>query len=195
MTTKRSPFRITVILVVVLVGLVVLPVGCMVQSWHRSKQRLVHMLCETDYQAVLKGCRELSQRVATPGETKHYHLRSPLPWPLRVRPSPEAASLPKAILDADLAFVEVDPDGLVRVLLWTFSDEGLVAYPENYPGYPNFHPYGTVELIPGLWFLDRNYKPGSRSKSARHFDQLIQRGKDYQRSLWGKEKPGPSVDH
>jgi hypothetical protein len=186
-TAKRSRFRITAILVVVLLGFVALPVGCLVHTWHKSDQRLVHMLCETDYQALLQACRELSQRVTAGDlEAKSYTLRLPFPWPFRVTPSPEAASLPKPILDADPAFVDVDRDGLVRVLLWTFPDQGLVAYPENYPNYGRV---GRVELIPGLWFEDGNYEARSRFKN-----ELIQRGKDYQRTLRENEQPQPSVD-
>lgn len=184
MTTKRVPFRIATILAVVLVGLVVLPVECVFRERHKADQRLVHMLCETDYQALLNACRELSQRVAAGHlERKPYRLRSPLPWLVRATPAPEAASFPEAILDLDPAVVEVDPYGLVRVLLQVYPDQGLLAYPENYRGYD--HP-GDVELIPGLWFTDGNYRADLRSEFTKHVDELIQRGRDYQRTVRGE---------
>ncbi len=184
MTTKRSRFRITTILVVALVSLVVLPIGCIVHTWHKSEQRLAHMLSETDYQAVLQACRELSLRVAAGDlEAKSYKLRLPFPWPFRDTPSPEVASFPKAILDADPAFVDVNRDGLVRVLLWTFPDQGLLAYPENYRGNDRL---GDVELVPGLWFVDSYYRPDLRSEYTEHVDELMQRGKDYQRTVRGE---------
>jgi len=187
-TTKRVLFPIATILVVVLVGLVVLPVECIIRERHKADQRLVHMLCETDYQALLKACRELSQRVAAGDlEAKPYTLRSPLPWPVRATPAPEAASFPEAILDLDPVVVEVDPYGLVRVLFYTYSDQGLLAYPENYRGYDQL---GGVELVPGLWFSDGNYRPDLRSEFTEHVDELIRRGKDYQRAIREEESPG-----
>jgi hypothetical protein len=194
MTTKRSSrFRITAILVVVLVSLVVLAVGCLVHTWHKSEQRLVHMLSETDYQAVLNACRQLSQRVAAGDlEAKPYRLRSPLPWVIPVTPAPEAASFPEAILDLDPSVVVVYPYGLVRVLLQVYPDQGLLAYPENYRGHDQA---GNVELIPGLWFTDGNYRPDLRSEFTKHVEELIQRGKDYQRAIRGDTGSRPEGAH
>ncbi len=193
MTTKRVPFRISAILVVVLVGLVVLPVECIIRERHKADQRLVHMLSETDYQALLNACRGLSQRVAAGHlESKPYRLRSPLPWLIRATRAPEAASFPEAILDLDPAVVEVDPYGLVRVLLQVYPDQGLLAYPENYRGHDQA---GNVELIPGLWFSDGDYRPDSRSEFTKHVDELIQRGKDYQRAIRGDTGSRPEGAH
>jgi len=155
----------------------------------KGYERFTHLLRETDYQALLKACRELPQRVAAGDlEAKTYVLRynmSRVVW--RRRPAPEAASFPKAVLDLDPVLVEINRDGRVWVALTVSpAREGVFAYPENYLAPRDS--LGKVELIPGLWFWDDGYEPGVRPERVRLVDELIQEGKELQRSI-GKGEP------
>jgi hypothetical protein len=181
MTKRRISLWMGTIVAALVFAFIALPVECKIQMRRNARQRLVHMLCQTDYQVLLAACRELSHRVSSGDlEPKAYLLRSPLPWPARVTPAPEAASFPKAILDVDPLIIDIDRYGLVRVLLQVHPDQGLLAYPENYRDYDQL---GDVELIPDLWFSDGNYRPDLRSEFTKHVDELIRRGKDYQRTM------------
>jgi len=167
--------------------LVILVVAYSNIEMHKDNQRLKHLLCETDWQALLKACRELSRRVAAGDlEVKTYVLRyerSRVVW--RRRPAPEAASFPKAVLDLDPVLVEIDRNGRVWVALTvSIVRQGVFAYPENYRA--SRDSLGKVELIPGLWFWDDAYEPGVPGV-ATYVDRLIRRGKELQRSI-GKEE-------
>jgi hypothetical protein len=182
MTRRRT------LVVAAILGVVVL--AYVFTKMHKEDQRLRHLLCETDYQALLKACRELSQRVAAGDlEPKTYVFRyewSRIVW--RPRPDPEAASFPKPLLDLDPILVEIDRDGRVWVaLLTSVVRQGVFAYPENYraPG----DSLGKVELIPGLWFWDDQYQPGDPGIGT-YVDRLIREGKKFQQSP-GKEEGTP----
>ncbi len=168
------------LLVVAILGVVVM---AFIQiQMHRDTRRLKHLLCETDWQALLDACRELSRRVAAGElEAKAYVLRynmSRIVW--RRRPAPEAASFPKAVLDLDPVLVEINRDGRVWVaLLVDLPNEGVFAYPENYQGPRDS--LGSVELIPGLWYWNDAYQPGGGLAS--YVDRLIQERKGFQRSI------------
>jgi len=111
------------------------------------RQRLLRLLCETDYRAVLEGCRELSARVRR-GDLKAGT------YPVRCDPRPETASFPQVILDIQPGYVAIENDGQVFVEMLGAPSYGVVAYPE---GYRVAH-QGGVELIPGLWYYDENYE-------------------------------------
>jgi hypothetical protein len=182
MTMRRTLVAVAILAVVVMAYVFI--------NMHKENQRLEHLLCETDYQALLKACRELSQRVAAGGlEPKTYVLR--YGWPRIVwhpRRDPETKSFPKAVLDLDPVLVQIDRDGRVWVALHvTLPDEGVLAYPENYQAHGGS--LGKVELIPGLWFWDDQYQPGVPGVAS-YVDRLIRKGKEFQQSL-GKEEGTP----
>jgi hypothetical protein len=180
MTAKRSLLRTTIVVVAVLATLLALLAGYVVRERHKHPERLVHALAETDYQALLNACRDLSRRAAAGGPT-FYSLRRTRSWLGRGTPSPGAASLPKVILDLDPVLVRVDHDGRVWVALYVYPNQGLFAYPENYPVYPGVH-LGSVELIRGLWFSDQMYDRESDPEFVSYVDRLILKGKERQGS-------------
>jgi len=131
---------------------------------HKAERRLVHLLCETDYQALLEACREISRRAATGElEARAYSIRR----------HPGRYSFPKAILDVGPLFVRIDGEGLVWVELFWLPSQGALAYPEGYHG---DHREGDKELVPGLWFYDEYYD-SDHPKFMKYIDGLIDEGR------------------
>jgi hypothetical protein len=134
---------------------------------HKVERRLVHLLCETDHQALLEACREVSRRTAA-GELKSGRAYA-------IRRHPGQYSFPQAILSVDPLFVRIDGEGLVWVELFWAPSQGVVAYPEGYQFHTD-HRAGDKELVPGLWFYDEEYS-SRRPKYMEYIDGLIDRGK------------------
>ena len=128
------------------------------------RQRLVRLLCETDYRALLEGCRELSSRVRR-GDLKAGR------YPVRFDPRQENASIPQVILNVQPNHVTIEDDGRVIVEMLGAPSYGVVAYPEDY----RLGHQGKVELIPGLWYYDENY--GMYADRKKDIDALIEQGK------------------
>ncbi len=123
-----------------------------------ARQR--RLLCETDFQAMLNACRELSRRVAS-GELEEG------PYGL-----PKMSHFPEPIPTLRPSFVTLGRDGAVRVEmgfggLASYSF-GVYAYPESYT---TPHP-GDRKLIEGLWYYDEGYRGDSNSYDRR-IDQLL----------------------
>lgn len=133
----------------------------------KVEQRLVHLLCYTDHQALLEACREVSKRAGT-GE-----LRAGRAYAIRRHMG--RYGFPQAILNVDPLFVRIDSDGSVWVELFWAPSQGVVAYPEGYQAYGERRP-GDKELVPGLWFYDEEYSL-RRPKYVEYIDGLIARGK------------------
>lgn len=182
--TRR--FRIVVAILVVLGVLIVTPVVSVGVAYFKERNRcdrmLVHLLAETDWQALLDACREFSRRTAN-GELKrtsyHLHTGLPLPWFVPYHRDPEAASLPPEILDADPLGVYAQGGGQVWLMLWPTPRQGVMAYPEDYVDHDGY--MGAVELVPGLYFSDEHYGP-NHPDWAEYIDKLTEKGREFQRS-------------
>ncbi|MHC4632344.1 MAG: hypothetical protein ACYS9C_13905 [Planctomycetota bacterium] len=112
-----------------------------------AKQMKMRLLCETDHQALLEACRELSRRAAA-GDLKHgmYYVRSD-------------SQPPQPILDLGPNHVFIRYDGRVMLEMMGGLDHfGVYAYPEDYkePPVMGFE-LGDKELIDGLWYYDDGY--------------------------------------
>jgi len=135
----------------------------------KGKQREVRLLCETDHQALLEACRELSRRV-TKGDLK------PRQYNVRLNPHPEASRFPQAILDLEPTYVIIEPDGRVMIELHGgFLHYGVIAYPENYEEPILNFKYGDKKLIDGLWYYDEDYERDP--KQQKKIDALLQKRK------------------
>jgi len=138
---------------------------------HQVEQCQVRLLCETNHQALLEACRELSKQVAA-GKLapRTYYVRS------HKRP-PEVSRFPKLILDLSPRSIIIDEDGRVVLQMGgAFANFGVFAYPEHYKEpYRNFV-YGNREIIDGLWYHDAEYE-GSPEYQKR-IEALIQKGKE-----------------
>ncbi len=201
---KTRRFRIVVAISVVLGVLIVTPVVSVGVAFfkerNRCERRLVHLLAETDWQALLDACRELSRHTAA-GELKRtsYHLHSglPLPWFVPYHRDPEAASLPPQILDVDPLGVYAEGGGQVLLMLWPVPRESVVAYPENYMDRDGY--MGAVELIPGLYFSEEHYGP-NHPDLMEYINKLVEKGREFQHNkakgkLEGDGNRGQPVRH
>ncbi len=146
MASRRLASRILLGIAVIPGIAIVLFVAYIAIERHNVERRLVHLLCETDRQALLAACREVSRRAAK-GEYEPRRAYA-------IRRHPGRYSFPQAILDVDPLFVMIDGEGFVWVEMFWLPSHGVVAYPESYQG--NRH-VGNIELIPGLWFYDEDY--------------------------------------
>ncbi len=131
-----------------------------------SRERLVHLLCETDYEALLTACRDLSNRVAE-GRLQ------PGTYGVRRGRAHEVSHFPEAILAIQPAFVRIMNDGRVFVEMFGLPSYGAVAYPEGYE--LGTHHAGDVELVPGLWYYDEDYD--RYTDRQRDIDALVERGR------------------
>lgn len=132
------------------------------------RQRQVRLLYETDYQALLENCRELSRQVAG-GDLK------PGRYKVRRDPNTESYRFPQLILDLEPKYVVIDTDGQVKVAveeLGAFAYFGVRAYPEGYKKPKS----GDIELVAGLWYYDDQYND-KYPKYKKKVDALIQKGK------------------
>lgn len=132
-----------------------------------EEQRKVRLLSETDPQALLKACRELSRRVSAGDLEPNRYL-------VRYKPHPEVSQFPQLILDLDPMFIETASDGRVGVgMLGGFHHYGVTAYPENYEKPSQSFKFGDKKIIDGLWYYEDGYNP----RYDRKINALIKKGK------------------
>ena len=152
---KRKIIKGVVVLIIAFIVLSVWgylsSVGYIMWDVRKGKQRQKRLLCETDFQALLNACRQLSNRVAA-GELK------PQQYNVRGKPHPESLRFPQSILDLEPTYVIIDAHGSVMIELHGgFLHYGVTAYPKDYKK-PVGVVYGDKKLIDGLWYYDEDYK-------------------------------------
>jgi len=137
----------------------------------------IRLLRETDHEALLAACRELSKEVAS-GKLKPgvYDVR-----PIRDR---IASRFPKAILHLRPHSVTIGKDGLVMLgIAGAFDDYGVYAWPEDYD--PNLAPInrsGGRELLKGLWYYDEFYRGKGREEWDEQVQAMLRENKTRKRS-------------
>lgn len=153
---------ITTVLQVILFLVIALSVGALsffvykmgtfaVKFRNDVRQRQMHLLCQTDHQALLLACRDISNMYKD-GELKKSHYQ------IRYDPDPQVDKFPKIILDVDPTYLEITNDGVVILELFGGLDHfGVYAYPEYFDGPFDDYEYGDRKLIDGLWYYDDGY--------------------------------------
>jgi hypothetical protein len=132
-----------------------------------GQQRQERLLCETDFQALLEGCREISRMYAAGDLNKSEYM-------IRINPDPEVSKFPQVILDLEPTYVDIASDGKVQVELFGgFVHYGVCAYPENYKAPFSGFSYGDRELIDGLWYYDDGYL--KNPEYAKKIETLLQK--------------------
>lgn len=171
---KKMILKIVIGFVIVLAAVSVLYIlsslGFIIIDVEREKKREVRLLCETDYQALLEACRELSRRVAT-GDLK------PQQYNVRLHLHPAASRFPQPILDLEPTYVIINRDGCVQIELHGgFLHYGAMAYPKDYkkPPLAGFK-LGDKKLIDGLWYYREGYERSP--KLEERIEALMQKGR------------------
>jgi len=135
----------------------------------KARQREMRLLCETDHQALLKACREISRQVAR-GDLKKSQY-----W-IRKNPDPETSRFPQVILELEATYINIDQDGRLMLELGGGLDHfGVYAYPEDYKYEEPISDHGDKELIPGLWFYADGYRESPEYQKK--IDTLLQKTK------------------
>jgi hypothetical protein len=140
----------------------------------RARERLVRLLCETDYRALLRDCREVEARVRR-GDLEEGIYGAGLNRKL------EAVNFPQGILTIQPSSVIITNDEVILQMQGVPS-YGVVAYAEDYP--VDRYDLGDVELIPGLWYYDENYHAYADRKD--YIDALVAEGKRRNRGNSGQ---------
>lgn len=132
-----------------------------------GQQRQERLLCETNFPALLEGCREISRMYAA-GDLKKSH------YMIRIEPDPEVSKFPRVILDLEPTYIDIANDGKVQVELFGgFVHFGVCAYPEDYKAPFSGFSYGDRELIDGLWYYDDGYV--KHPEYSRKIETLLQK--------------------
>lgn len=155
---KRIGLGATIILVVVLSATFIMfddalsylfIRGLVFTSVSEFRKCQTRLLYETDHQALLQACRELSRQVAE-GEL------SPGRYGVRRHRHPEVSRFPHHILDLSPIAVSTKDNGCVWLEMYSGLGGGrlgVIAFPEDYRparGFEDDH----VEIVDGLWYYD-----------------------------------------
>jgi hypothetical protein len=174
MGTKKSliiviafPFAVACVIGLVDLLFLLFHPGGISSEAEKGQQRQERLLCETDYQALLEGCREISRMYAAGDLKKSQYM-------IRIEPDPEVTKFPQVILDLEPTYVDIQSDGMVQVeLLGGFIHYGVCAYPENYKAPFSGFSHGDRELIDGLWYYDDGYV--KNPKYSKKIEALLQK--------------------
>jgi hypothetical protein len=139
--------------------------GSMIMEISKDRQRLVRLLSETNHQALLEACREISKEVSEGN-------LAPNRYSVRYKPDPEVSRFPQLVLDIEPLYIDVSSDGCVELEIFgALHHCGITAYPENYTK-PNEHfKYGDKKIIDGLWYYEHGYS----SQRGKWIDSLLKK--------------------
>ncbi len=141
-------------------------------SARQTMRMRVRLLCETDHEALLEACRELSRRAGR-GD-----LRPGRKYGIRRDRHPVASRFPQPILVLVPSYVSISENDSGRVMLEMLGGLGhfgVLAYTEDYKKPYRTYSYGDKKLIPGLWYYDDGYQ--GHPEYEKRIEALMQKGK------------------
>jgi hypothetical protein len=171
MAKKTSPTRIIVIVVIVAMAVIVSGLATFVGGGaylaYKGRHLRTRLLCETDHQALLEACRQLSKQ-AMNGELE------PGSYRVRGRPDREIVRFPETIRILQPTLVAIDRiDGHVKIEMFGGWDNfGVYAYPKDFQKRFPFE-YRDRELLEGLWYYDDFYKYPGRDEYDKEIKALL----------------------
>lgn len=143
--------------------------GSIIKESVKDRQRLVRLLSETDHQALLEACREISKEVSAGNVT------APNRYIVRYKPDPEISRFPELVLDIEPLYIDIYDDGRVSLeISGALHHCGVTAYPENYEKPSDNYTYGDKKIIDGLWYYEHGYNPKYDDK---RIESLLKKGK------------------
>lgn len=127
--------------------------GSMIKDVAKTRQIRDRLLSETDHQALLDACREISQEV-TAGNL------DPNRYSVRYKPDPDISRFPQLVLDIEPLYIDIYSDGRISLeISGALHHCGVTAYPENYEKPSDNFTYGDKKIIDGLWYYEHGYNP------------------------------------
>ncbi len=116
---------------------------------HRQKRE--RLLSDTDHQALLEACREISREIFSGNLPPSRYFIYP-------EPVPEVSMFPQLILDLEPMFIETGSDGRVGVgMQGGWHHYGVIAYPVNFTKPCENFKYGDKRILDGLWYYEDDY--------------------------------------
>ena len=141
--------------------------GLIIKEGLNNRQRIVHLLSETDHQALLEACRQISKEVFASN-------LDPNRYQVRYKPDPEISRFPQLVMDVEPIYIDIYSDGRVSLeISGALHHCGVTAYPENYEKPSDYFTYGDKKIIDGLWYFEHGYN----SKRGKWIDSLLKEGK------------------
>ncbi len=136
-----------------LVSLIVMGIDAKIDI-DRMESRRSLLLYETNHEAILKTCRELSMKLASGLLKPGIYLPDD---------KKDIKEIPKSILNLHPIRVDIERDGRVDIIMSPIIMYGLCAFPENYKGSTKdkftFDEHRlAIELVPGLWYYDEDFQ-------------------------------------
>ncbi len=118
-----------------------------VREHRRIEARKPVLLFQTDHRALLEACRELSRQVVD-GKLKIEQYRF---YTLYGTPDSETQLFPQSILDLKPFQVYIEENGRIDLIMSPKVMYGVRADPDGIER-------GDIELIPGLWYFDEDFR-------------------------------------
>ena len=137
------------------------------------QRRRIRLLYYTDHEELLKAGRGILRQ--GPKDLKNYHYYGPMH--IDGFPVPGNVRIPKVVKKLRPHAVLINFSGYVVLQMHENVIErfGLRIYPEDFKTRSRYFSYGNKQLLPGLWYYDRDYHNNPRYDKV--IDYVIQNGK------------------